>query len=127
MSDPFRFDQATGFITQDGVPRQVWALCGHLRAPLVRLRTSGSELLGVTTSWTGTDLAVTLTSGPALKAVASSLGPLEPDVVPWSNNDTHYPVEFGVACRSCRQTLAWPQTPGWKAVPAERDVTVTRR
>lgn len=109
MSDAFRFDAATGFITQDSVPRQVWALCNHLRGPLAKLLASGAELVGVTTAWTRTDLAVTLSTGPSLSAVREVFGPLDSDISTWSNNDTHFPVEFGIACRYCRQTLAWPQ------------------
>jgi hypothetical protein len=113
MPDLFRFDFGTGFITMDGTPRQVWALCGHLRGPLGKLLSNGAAVVCVSTAanGSGTDLAVSLSRGPALADVAVALRPLDPDVSPWSRGDGSEGVALGLACRYCRQTIAWPQEP----------------
>jgi hypothetical protein len=111
MSDLFRFDSGTGFITMDGTPRQVWALCSHLRGPLGKLLAPGTVVVGVSTdsNGSGTDLTVSLSRGPALPDAVAELGPIDPDVSPWSRGDANDGVALGLACRYCRQMLAWPQ------------------
>jgi hypothetical protein len=104
---PFTFQPERRAII-DTASGSEWVLCPHLTALLSALLAQPATLVSVSTGWSRTDLSVTLSRGPALEAVPS-FGPIPPGVTSWANNDTHYSIEFGVACGACKHSISWPQ------------------
>jgi hypothetical protein len=104
----FTFDTATRAITALSSGER-WVVCEHLSGPLDALLDQPAAIVAVSAgAWTRTDLSIRLSRGPALAPKAPAfLTP--PGVAAWSNDDSHYDVEFGIACRACRQAISWPQ------------------
>lgn len=114
----FTFDVATGVVHgPSDKPHTVgkretasWTVCEHLRPWLDKQLRLGAQIDYVTGpgSWSLIDLDVSLNrvDNGALSGV---------DVAPanltlWTNTDSHYPLQSGVSCAVCRQTLSWPTT-----------------
>ena len=83
-------------------------MCSHLRGPLLSCLASGSAIVGTYAGWSRTELDVTLSAGPKLPTLPA-LGFIRHPVSSWSNTDSHYPIQFGLRCESCRHTISWPQ------------------
>ncbi len=82
-------------------------LCPHLAPVLQTLLDSGGQIVSLSRgAWSAIDLDVMIDLGPGADVLAPDLAP---GVKPWSNRDTHYPLEQGVTCSSCRHSLSWPQ------------------
>ncbi len=103
----FAYDPASWQIT-DLPSGERWTVCEHLAAPLALLLARPAAIESVSTAWTRMDLAIALSRGPSIHpAPPACLTP--PGVTAWSNNDSHYAVEFGITCATCRQAISWPQ------------------
>jgi len=115
LSPLFDLTEATGDLTGPaGDPRLPgspeegsWKVCMHLLPTLGGLLAAGRMILAVTGegTWTQIDLDVVLDGGPPADSLA---GILVPGVETWTNTDSHYPLDTGVVCRACRQTVSWP-------------------
>jgi len=111
----FFFDAADGTLRgPTGWPRPVglaevesWRLCEHLRPALAALLAEGASIVAVTGpgAWTRIDLDVTLDAGPAGGGMPAGQAAA---LSAWSNTDAHYPLQSGLSCAACRQTLSWP-------------------
>ena len=103
----FTYDPASRLV-MDTSSGERWTVCEHLAAPLAALLGQPAAIRSVSTSWTRMDLAVGLSRGPSIRPAAPAfLTP--PGVTAWSNDDSHYEVEFGITCAACRQAISWPQ------------------
>lgn len=118
QSSPFTFDAATGVVHgPSDKPHTVgkretvsWTVCEHLRPILAAQLDQGARIDYVTGpgAWSLIDLDVSLNrvDNVALPTVDASAGSLEL----WTNTDSHYPLQSGMSCANCRQTLSWPTT-----------------
>ena len=94
------------------MPDMAKTLCDHLTPFLTRLRAQGSIVTHVDESaWSNCVLNVALDRGPSL-ARARQMFDLAEDVTLWFNDDAHYSIENGLACRLCRHALSWPRLAG---------------
>jgi hypothetical protein len=83
-------------------------VCPHLASPLAALLAEGSKVATVyRMGWSEIDLDIHLDHGPAPPRFAQR-HTLLPGVTTWRNEDTHYGLDEGLVCKSCRQTIAWP-------------------
>jgi len=84
-------------------------VCLHLRPIFIRLVPRHSRITGLSVgAWSHVDLDIVLDRGPHPDLLAAAI-PLVPPIEFWANHDTHYPIEFGLRCVQCRQSLSWPQ------------------
>jgi hypothetical protein len=100
------FDSVSRRITSLHGP-EAWVICFHLGPLLQRLLEARSEISFVTTAWTRTALAVSIAPGPT-PAELSALGVLPESVSRWTNDDSHYSLESGLLCSTCRHAISWP-------------------
>jgi hypothetical protein len=84
-------------------------LCPHLQPFLRQLTEQGSTVIRVDKdAWSNCALAVILDKGPTL-AQAGETFDLPSGVKLWHNTDTHYDLENGLACETCKHSLFWPR------------------
>ncbi len=84
-------------------------VCFHLRPIFTRLVPRHSRITGSSVgAWNQVDLEIVLDRGPHPDSLAAAI-PLVPPIEFWANYDTHYPIEFGLRCVQCKQSLSWPQ------------------
>lgn len=112
----FTFDSSTGVVHgPSDAPHTVgkrelasWTLCQHLRTILADQLTAGAHIAHVTGpgAWSLIDLDVSL--DPVVATALPTEATLPAGLGLWTNTDTHYPLQSGVSCESCRQTLSWP-------------------
>ena len=103
----FEFDPTDGGLRESGSGER-WRVCEHLAPLLALLLRQPAVVTSVSTAWTRTELAIAISRGPALGDLPS-LAALPSTVEPWRNDDAHYALELGVACKVCRQAISWPQ------------------
>lgn len=118
QNSAFTFNVATGIVHgPSDKPHTVgkretasWTVCEHLRAVLDAQLKQGARIEYVTGqgSWSLIDLDVSLdrVDSGALSNVSLAL----PNLAAWTNTDSHYPLQSGLSCAACRQTLSWPTT-----------------
>lgn len=103
----FTYDPAQRLV-MDASSGERWSVCEHLAEPLRALLGQPATIQSVSTAWTRMDLTIGLSRGPSIRPTAPAfLTP--PGVTAWSNDDSHYAIEFGIACGACRQAISWPQ------------------
>jgi hypothetical protein len=104
----FTFDSTSRAITALSSGER-WVVYEHLAGPLDALLYQPAAIVAVPVgAWTRTDLSIRLSRGPSVVPKAPAfLTP--PSVAAWSSDDSHYDVEFGIACQACRQAVSWPQ------------------
>lgn len=112
----FNFDDSTGVVVgPSDRPYTVgkhetasWTVCEHLRTILVEQLKHGAQIAYVTGpgAWSLIDLDVSL--DPVIVASLPTEATLSPGLALWTNTDSHYPLQAGVSCSACRQTLSWP-------------------
>lgn len=115
-ADTFTFDPTTGTVHgPSDKPHTVgkretasWMVCEHLRGILADQLSNGAHIAYVTGpgAWSRIDLDVSLDSVAVAALPAEGSSPN--NLTPWSNTDPHYPLQSGVSCEPCRQTLSWP-------------------
>jgi hypothetical protein len=121
-ADSFTFDRSTGMVRgPSDQPHTVgrretasWTVCEHLRYTLADQLSNGARIAYVTGpgAWSLIDLDVSLDAVDATRLPADSSAPKA--LARWTNTDPHYPLQSGLSCEQCRQTLSWPirsQTP----------------
>lgn len=112
----FTFDNNTGVVRgPSDTPytvgaRQIasWTVCEHLRSTLHAQLTARVRIVHVTGpgSWSKIDLDVSLDRVDMSGLPDGETFPGALDF--WTNTDPHYPLQSGVSCSGCRQTLSWP-------------------
>jgi hypothetical protein len=84
-------------------------ICHHLMPFLTMLEEQGSTVRHVDESaWSNCLLNVALDKGPSLRQ-ARQMFTLSSNVTLWFNDDSHYELENGLACRECKHALSWPR------------------
>ena len=94
----------------------VAAICPHLQPFLRKLTAQGSTVTRVDEdAWSNCALNVVLDNGPTL-AQALEAFDLPTGLKLWHNTDTHYDLENGLACETCKHSLSWPRHESERAV-----------
>ncbi|MGV3711324.1 MAG: hypothetical protein ACO1Q7_21060 [Gemmatimonas sp.] len=115
-ADTFTFDRTSGVVHgPSDQPHTVgkratasWTVCEHLRDFLADGLSKGARIAYVTgpDAWSHIDLDVSLSAAPT--GTVSTEGTAPKGLTFWTNTDTHYPLQSGLSCDTCRQTLSWP-------------------
>ncbi|HWS99001.1 MAG TPA: hypothetical protein VN256_01935 [Pyrinomonadaceae bacterium] len=93
------------------------AICLHLQPFLRKLAEQGSTVTRVDgAAWSNCALNVVLDKGPTLARAKKSFD-LPAGLKLWHNTDTHYDLENGLACETCKHSLSWPRHESELAAP----------
>jgi hypothetical protein len=80
-------------------------ICKHLQ-PILNLELArGNVIVDYSEAWTKVVIAVTLQDPIDLSGINTFV--IDP-VILWKNADTHYALQEGVLCTSCKQSIAGP-------------------
>lgn len=102
------FDPGSRLLLSSGPESHTDTVCPHLSPALQHLLQQGATVQEINRmAWSLIDLDIVLDRAPDPRELPAAVRE-EAGAATWINLDSHYPLNHGLVCATCRQALAWP-------------------